>query len=207
MSRRTADMMDSELQLRLANRTDVTATMRSQFLNDAYRKIANEFRHAELEGYAAETLTAAESSLTPVAVDIDYPILVKDLTNSIPLHQRDMDEIQSGVIPSGNPSSYYWWGNVFYFDGAPTANLSIGLWYKKLVGELHAGHGAGTSALREVFDPLIIAYAAIIGLQTVRDLAEAQIQEVQANNYIADHKLAPLMAKLNDRRSGIRVRF
>jgi len=196
--------MDAELLLRIANRTDITAGMRGFFLNDAYLKVANEFDHAELQGLVSETVTVGNSSLTPTVTDIWWPDLVKDVTNAKLLTVADKEQIVGVVLPNGPPSRFYWYGEVFYLDSRPLVNTSIGIWYVKHPVELVSGVA---SVLDPIFDPLIVMFAAQLAFETGRDFAEAHIQEVTANNYVARQRLPLREAKKNDYRTGIRVRM
>ena len=211
MSRRTIADMDAELLLRTANRTDITTTMRAFFLNDAYLKIANEFVHSQLQGLTTLTLLAAASSASPTVTDVWWPDLVKDSTHETLLDPEDKERIVNAALQSGNPSRFYWYGDVFYFDRKPVADTTIQVWYTKKPADIafiSHDHMIGTeeSVLDEIFDPLIIMNAAQLAFETCREFAEAHIQEVVANNYVARQKLPLRQAKLNDHRTGIRLR-
>jgi hypothetical protein len=203
MARRTFADMDAELLLRLANRTDVTSAMREQFINDSYLRIANEFDHKELQVTASETLLAAASSLTPVASDIWWIDFVKDTTNGKDIQFTDVEDVEQYLVSTGNPNKFYWHGGVMYFDAAPASNLALKLWYTKKPTRLS---GTDNSALDEVFDPVIVMFAQALGFQTVRDMRESHIAEVQANNYVARMRLPRRQVKLNDNRAGLQVR-
>lgn len=197
--------MDAELLLRTANRSDITAGMRLQFINDAYMRVANEFDHRELQGFATEAVSATVQSHTPiVATDIWWPDLVRNATSSWLMDFEDRERIYGAALTTGQPRKYAWYGGVFYFDTITDVATSVQIWYTKQPAELS---GTTTSVLNRIFDPLIVMFAAQIAFETVRDFAEAHIQEVTANNYVARQRLPLREAKKNDHRTGIRLRM
>jgi hypothetical protein len=204
VSRRTFADMCAEVLTRTANRTDITEAQRMQFVTDGYLSVANEFWHTQLQGYTTAVISAATDSGTPVATDLWWPELVKDLTSGRILVPGQKDQIESGTKPAGDPSKYYWWGNAFYLNAKPTTEHTLGLWYYKEPAEPDS---TDVSVLDRIFDPVIVMTAAILALQSVRDFAEAHIQEVQLQNYLAHKNLPYHRAKLDDKSSGIRVRI
>ena len=206
MARRVLADFDAELLLRLGNRTDITSTQRAFFLDDAYRRIANEFKHPELEATTTGTLAIAADTFTVSATDLWWPVLLKNTTGSYNLDVGGMELIENQSKPTGNyPRKYYWWGqSTFYVEQKPDTAQSMKLWYIKSVTELSAG---GSPVIDRMFDPLLVMIAAKIGFETVRDFQEAVIQEVAANNYISEMKLPRYEANKADHNTGIRMRI
>jgi hypothetical protein len=196
--------MDAELLLRTANRTDITAGMRGFFLNDAYLKIANEFEHRELQGLTTFVVPAGASSASATVTNIWWPDLVRNVTDGVLLAPEDKEKIVGAALASGPPARFYWYGNLFYVDRLPTVDTTLQVWYT--IQPVDLG-GTDLSVLGQIFDVLIVMTAAQIAFETVRDFAEAHIQEVTASNYVSRQKLPLRQLKLNDHRTGIRVRM
>jgi len=196
--------MDTEVHLRCANRTDITSAMRENFINDAYYSIANEFAHVELESYGTGTVAIGADTVTLVDVTAFWwEVLLKNITSGKIMDRDDKWRIESGTKSSGSPQRYHYWNSTFYVDKKPTAIESIGIWYVKKPTNLN---GTQSSVLNEVFDPAIVMLAASFGLAAVRDFAEANIQEVQYQNYISGKRLTKWEARKVDHRLGIQVR-
>lgn len=202
MARRVLADFDAELTLRLANRSDITSTQRGFFLQDAYKSICNRFVHKELQATTTGTITAATDYWTPSATDIWWPEMLRNVTDGYLIDIDDKENIENATKQSGQPHRFYWFGGTFYFEAKPTVNTSVKLWYVMNPIEFTV-----SPLIDQIFDSAIIMLAAVIGLNTVRDFAEAHIQDVQYNNYVTEHKLPLRQAKLIDHRTGLKVRF
>lgn len=205
MARRVLADFDAEILLRLANRKDITATQRAQFFHDAYLLVASEFPHPELQGVGTETLTANTSTLAPSSItDLWWPQIVRDETNDRLIDSIEMQKMLAKRVSTGVPTEYYWWGNVFNFDKAPSTNLTLKIWYKKRPEELTAGQ---SPVIGREFDLLIIMRAALIGHETVGNQHMATIQASEYNRYAQHLGLPTLEEAKNDRRKQMQVRL
>lgn len=206
MARRDFSACDTELDIRLAKRTDITSTMRGYFLNDALRAVAVSFKHPELQITGTGTLSSGTDSFTITisgSAELWWPSLVRDNTVERTLKLGEMDQIEDRTKPSSNPYKYYWWGNVFYTDAKPTASHTMKVWGIRQIVEW----SSGSAPMNQVYDPLIIMTAAYVGLTTVRDYEEAERQLQQMKRYVAEFKLPVNEATKDDRSTGIQVRF
>lgn len=202
MARRVLADFDSELLLRLANRTDVTETQRGFFLQDGYRWICNAWEHKELQGTVLQTLDAGEDSITLDSTAWN-PVFVRNLTGDYPLNPADLDEIEEIAHPdSDHPSKYCWWGGDLVFDTTAITAQSLRIRTKATVEDF-----VTSPVIDQLFDVAIIMVAAIIGFETVRDFDEAAKQKIQFENWMKEVKLPILQEKLNDYRTGIQVRM
>lgn len=205
MARRVLADFDAELLLRLGNRTDITSTQRAQFIDDAYRLVALMFVHPELQGKGQETLADASFSLTPSTLtDIWWPEFVQDDSTGRPIDMKDKEEIEAHARSSGQVTEYYWWNNVFYFDRTQAGALTLNIWYKKTVTQLTTGQ---SPVFNQIYDPLVIMWAAKIGHETVGNQKMADVQEAQFKGYAQTMRLPVWEAKKNDRRKGFVVRY
>lgn len=205
MARRVLADFDAELLLRLANRTDITATQRAFFIDDAYRWICDAFEHAELQTQETATLSSAASSFAVGASDrLWHPVHVYDNTNGKILVPEDLDRIRQGALRSAKPSRYCYWGGEFLVDVLANANTTIHVFGKNYPAELAGG---GSPVIDRLFDAAIIMIAAMIGFQTVRDFTEAHIQWASFENWTKDMKLPVHQEKLNDLQTGVHVRI
>jgi hypothetical protein len=204
MARRTYAEFDSELQLRLSNRTDITQAMRQHFLNDALRQVSDEFEHPELQAVALETLVKDTAMFTPIATDIDFPTLMWSVTQKRPVDYKSKEELETKDRTAKGPvTEYSWWNNKFFFDRTVDKDNVLRIWYKRLVPEITAG----PPAIRERFDMAVIIRAAKLGYEAVGNLEQAHIQDTLFNNYMSEVKIPADEARKNDRRQGFRVRF
>lgn len=203
MARRTFERVDANLAIRLGNRSDVTATMRGEWINDALLKCANEYEHPEMEGVGNETLTATTDVITPsVNTDIWWPVMVKDLTTGRVLRPGDKERIENVLTKApGTPTQFYWWANTFYFNTIPTSNLTIRIWYRKLPVEWTTG----VAVLAKVYDIILELYAAENAFNFLREFDKAELAAREAKAYAADMKLPKHQASLNDYRNSLRA--
>jgi hypothetical protein len=205
MARRTYLDIDAELLLRMANRSDVTSTMRGHFIKDAYLSVAMLFKHKELQLIANESVSQGFDSWTPLATDVWFPTLMRNVTDGYIIRLDSQVRVERAQTkPTSRPYTYYWYGGVFTHEAFADTTKVIKLWYKRKPIDFS---GTQSSELDEMFDQFIIMDAARIGFETVRDFDEAakQLGMFKAE---AQAKDVPLeMAKLNDYRQGFRVRF
>src|SRR5690606_12211563 len=154
MARRVLADFDAEILLRLANRKDITATQRAQFFHDAYLLVASELPHPELQGTGTEILNANTSTLAPSSIpDLWWPQIVRDGTNASLIDVIEMRTMLAKRVSTGNPTKYYGWSNAVNYDKAPSTNLTLKIWYKKIPEELTAGQ---SPVIGREFDLLII---------------------------------------------------
>lgn len=205
MARRTYTDIDTELLMRLAKRTDVTADMRSHFIKDALLNIAALFKHKELQLVTNETILIGASSWSPVATDVWFPTMLKNTTDGYIIRQESQVRVERAQTkPISRPYTYYWYGGVFYHESLADTQKAVELWYKRRPVDFS---GSASSELDEMFDIFIIMDAARIGFETVRNFAEAE-KQLGLFRAEAERKQVPLeQAKLNDYRQGFRVRF
>jgi hypothetical protein len=202
MARRVYADFDSQLHVRLAKRTDISAADREQLLNDAIIGIGNEFAHPELEGTFTATVSLGSQTVTPAETDISYISFLKRTDTGREIEHKSKEEIERRDIDTGSISEYYWWGGVITFNFLADAATAIKGWYKKLP----ARFTTGSPVLRELYDPLIIMRAAKLGWESIGNLKKAHEQEVLFNNYIKEFKIPSHEAEKNDSRKGIQVR-
>lgn len=204
MARRTFAEMQTLIQTtRIGNRSDVTATMVEQWLNDALLRVANEFLHVQLEGEATETLDEGTDRITPLATDIWWPDAVKNDTDGRFINLDDKHHIDhQRVKRTAPPTRYYWWSGKFVFDTLANSDKTIRLYYVIKP----AYWTAGNIVLDSIFDGVVEDYATIKALQTLRDYKAAHLVEVQTNNWLSNQNLPKREAKLDDYRQGVQVR-
>lgn len=206
MARRTYNDIDAELLLRLANRTDITAQMRGNFIKDAYLNIAMMFVHKEIQKTtASEVIALGSDNLTPAATDLWFPTALRSVTDGYIIRQDDQNRVERAQTkPTSRPYTYYWYGGVFYFECFADTQKTLKIWYKRKPIDFS---GTTSSELDELFDPFIIMEAARIGFETVRDFDEAEKQEGLFRAEITRKKVPMDQAKLNDYKQGFRVRL
>ena len=204
MSRRVLADIDTEVLLRIANRTDITSTIRAHLIDDAYRWTALTFEHPQNEETTTGTITAATDVLTPVATDVWVPVLVKDTTNNKNLVMGDKYVIEEGSKMTGNPTKWFWWEGVLYIDRKPSADTACKIWYLKTLVEIASGE---SSIFDRAFDPIIIMKAAELGLSTVRDFKEAHVLSVEIDNYTSQWSLPKRKVRHSTERAGFRPRM
>jgi hypothetical protein len=203
VARRTLADIDNEVKARMSNRTDISSTQRGFFIQDAYFAIANYFDHVQLQGLGDETLNDAADTLTPATLtDIWYPEILRNVTDGRPIVVDSKDNVER-IFPksSGPPYKFYWWAGTFVFDTLANGAKTIRVWYKKKPVEFTT-----TSVLDQIFDPLIIIEAARIGLDSVNDYDESARLMRSFDEYVIRRKLPVHQARLNDYRTGFRVR-
>ena len=203
MARRVYADFDAELELRLANRSDVTSTMRGFFLNDAYQRIVNQFPHPEFQKTETGTVALAASSYSFTATDVFYPEFVKDTTNQRVVDYQSLMKIESQRQVSGPITEYYFFANTLYFDRTADAATAIKIWYKGFPAQWTTG----SPAFNPIFDVCLPMLAAKIGYETIGNQQAAHIQETEYNNYTSAMLFAPAQATKNDRRQSIKVRM
>lgn len=206
MARRVLADIDAEVLQRLGNRTDITATQRGFFIQDAYLLIAKGFAHKELQGSTTDTIAQGDDTLTPVVTDLWWPTQIKDTTNGVIIRPEDIeviDGIQTKV--SGAPRSFYWWGGVFTFDTLANEDIDVSVKYHVKPVEITSGQ---SSTLDQIYDQLIILKAAQVGLETARDFEGATEIAKLYRAYIQEHGLIPVYEeKKNDYRNTVKVRM
>jgi hypothetical protein len=195
--------MDSELLLRLGNRTDVTASMRGHFIDDAYRRVAYDYDHKQLDE-TVDLYIPSGDDRQPQPDDMWFPVQLKNLITGRLIRPTDKDWIDSMQKASGDPHQFYWWKDEFVFDTYARVDMHTQLKYKKNPVALEAGD---VSVLDELYDMLIILKAAQIGFETVRDWEAAKSLAGLYSKYEVDNGLMPVdKEKLNTWQSRIKVR-
>lgn len=203
MARRTFSECDAELLLRFANRTDITSTMRAHFLNDALLAVALEYVHPEIEQTISPFLAANNDTMAEPITDLWWIEHVQDTDNDKPIYFDDKANLLRRIHRPGNPSYYVRQKNDLIFDAKPTVDLNMKVYYVKRPAEWTSG----SPVLDQVFDPVLIMKAAIIGYQTVRDFTEAHVVDVEMGNYVSQWKLPKREMRKNDTNAGIHVRM
>lgn len=205
MARRARADFDAELLLRLANRTDITSTQRGFFLDDAYLKICNLFRHVQLQAISAtETLLINQDNWTPSVSDFWYPTALRNVTDGYIIRPDSLQRVERAVTkPTAPPYTYYWYGGVMYHESFANTQKTIKVWYKKIP----PAWSTGSPVFDQIFDKLIVPYAAEIGFETVRDFDNAEREARLATKHATENKLPLDDAKLDDYRTGWKMRF
>jgi hypothetical protein len=203
MARRAFSDFDSELMLRMANRTDITSGIRAFLLNDALQHVANQYEHKELQASGLGTLTIGTDNFVISATDVWWPEVVQNNTVSQRLRPGDKDQMEAIEKRSGRPFKYYWWNGTFYVDCLSDATYDMKVWYVRQLAEWTTGE----APLDRVYDQLVLMWAAKMGFETVRDFTEAQLLGMQIGMYMAQMKLPVRRAKLDDRLTGLKVRL
>jgi hypothetical protein len=201
--RRTYEDFDTQLTLRLANRSDITAAMREQLLNDALMHVALMYEHPELEGTSTGTQAIGAESFTVAATDVLWPEYLRNTTNGYAMRLEGKDTIESMTKRSGIPRRYHWWGNTFFTDTLPTVATSYKLFYVKTPSRFDAGE---TCPIGEQYDMRVLMWAQKFGLESVRDLVEADALGKQIGMFVARMNLPVRKSKMNNYQSRIRVR-
>jgi hypothetical protein len=210
MARRVYNDIDAEVLLRLANRTDITATQRNFFIRDGYLDVCAMFRHVQLQGISpAEVCAINTDNFTPVNVtDFWFPTALRNVTDGYIIRQEALERVEYlQTKPTSRPYTFHWYGGAIYFESLCEANKTIKVWYKKIPSMAPLVAGGGSIAIDELFDPLVIMRAAKIGFETTRDLDNAEKEQALFANYAKEKKLPLEQARLNDYRTGWRVRF
>lgn len=203
MARRTLAEIDAEVLLRLANRTDITSSQRSQFIDDAYRWVCKEYVHPEIEAETTGSLAIGADVIIPVADDIWWIEVVQNSTTGKVLDVGDKDVIEDRLKTSGDPTKWYWWSRRVRTDRKPTAITPYAIWYIKSVAELTTGQ---SPVIDRLFDIVIIMKAAQIGLSTVRDFKESAMLNSEIDRYVQKEGLPKREANKVMTGAGIRPR-
>jgi hypothetical protein len=200
MARRTFERIDANLMLRCGNRTDVTAIMRAEWINDALLRCANEYEHPEMEGIGIETLVAGNDNVVPTVIkDLWWPVMAKNAVSGTILRPYDRERLEQGQTkPSGPPARFYWWNNTFYFDSVPTVDNAIKIWYRRLPAEWTTG----VSVLAKIYDLILELYSSENALNFLREFDKAELAAREAKAYIVDMNLPKRAEKLNDYKTG-----
>lgn len=203
MARRTYTRIDANLVLRTGNRTDVTSTMRGEWINDALLKCANEYEHPEMEGVGTEVLALGSDVVTPsVITDLWWPVSVKNVTSGRIVTPGDKERIENQITKrSGSPAKFYWWNNKFYFDVLASAATGVKIWYRKMPAEWTTGE----AVLAKIYDIILELYAAENAFNFLREFDKAELCAREAKAYSADMNLPTRSAKLNDYKNGFRA--
>jgi hypothetical protein len=202
MARRIYADIDEEVNIRLARSSNVTATQRGFFINDALRMIVNEFPHPEYDRFYTDSIAQSNDSMTPTATDLWWPRLMRDTTNNRPIDASDLDKIESIRKVTGYITQYYWFNNVFYFDRYAQATTAVKIWYKRTVAEFTSG----SPEFNQIYDELLVMRAAQIGYSSIGDQSNAAVQKAEGDAYVQWMRLPALEEKKNDRRKGVVVR-
>lgn len=206
MARRTRNDFDAELLLRIANRTDITATQRGFFLDDSYLKVCNMFKHVQLQAVSTtETLLIGTDNFTPAVTDLWYPTFVRNSTDGYPIRLAAQDQIErQQTKPTTRPYMYYWYGGALIFEALADTAKTIKLWYKK---KPPTWNPTASPTIDQIFDKLIGIYAASSAFEAVREFEKMIAEEKVATKYAQEQRLPLEQAKLNDYRQGFRVRL
>ncbi len=203
MARRTFDGFDDELEIRLANRTDITSAIRAQLLNDAMFKVGIMYEHTELQKQASITQLITTDSFDVTDSDLWWVELVRNTTDNRVLTLGDMDKIESIAKRTAPPSRYYTRGrNTIYTDTIVNTAKTMKVYYVKKPAQWSSGE----APYDETFDMLILMWANKFGLETVRDLEAADALGKQIGMYVSGMKLPLRKQQLNDINSGLQVR-
>jgi hypothetical protein len=200
MARRTFERIDANLSLRIGNRTDVSSTMRAEWINDALLRCSNEYEHPEMEGIVVETLVRGTDFIVPVvATDLWWPVMVKNNVSGTICRPADRERLEQGILKiEGPPARFYWWNNTFYFDALANADIPIKIWYRRLPAEWTTG----VSVLAKAYDVILELYAAENALNFLREYDKAELSAREVKTYLMDMNLPKRSEKLNDYKTG-----
>lgn len=203
MARRTFTDADSELLLRLGNRSDATSALREQWLNDAHFKVGKQYEHREIQATENLSLLIATDSVAMPA-DIWWPDWLFNTTDSKPVHDGDRDLIETMTKRTAPPNRFYTWGTSFFFDTLADTGKTIRLYY---IAKPARWSGTDNLPYDEVYDQIVMLWATKISLVALRDLEEADAIGKEIGMYVAQNKLPTREQKKNDQNTGIQVRF
>jgi hypothetical protein len=200
MARRTYERIDANLQQRTGNRSDITAEMRREWINDALLRCANEYEHPEMEGIGVETLAPGLDYIVPSVIkDLWWPVMVKNALSGTICRPADRERLEQGISKSvGPPARFYWWNNTFYFDAVAKDPNPIRIWYRRLPAEWTTGE----CVLAKTYDVILELYAAENALNFLREYDKAELSAREVKTYLMDMNLPKRSEKLNDYKTG-----
>jgi hypothetical protein len=202
MARRVFADFDTELALRLANRSDITSAIRGFLLNDAMFKIGIMYEHSQLQASATPTQLISTDSFSIAAGDLWWVEWMRNTTDGRPVTLGDMDKIESMAKRTGPPQQYYTRGSTIVTDTiVDTAKV-----HKVMYVAKPAQWSAGAAPYDEQFDMLILMWAAKFGMESVRDFETADAMGKQIGMAVAGMKLPVRKQQLNDYNSRLMVR-
>jgi len=202
MARRDLEAFDTELNIALGKRTDITAAIRNFNIDQAYYHVANAIRHPELETTASPTLTA-DTDLVALESDFWFPELVFNDTDDRQILPSSIPVTEIRTKPSGDPATYTRWGSSLYFDKKPTTNKTIKIWYTKRPAELTTGQN---SVLDVLYDQIILLFAIKFSFESIRDFDQAAKIQQGIDKQASELKTPWRMTKTEDSKRTIRVR-
>lgn len=202
MARRTFDEFDDELEIRLANRTDITSTMRGFFLNDAMFKIGKHYEHTQLQKRDDASQLISTDSFEITDGDLWWILNIVNTTDNKQMTPGDYDKLEVRSKRTAPPQQYYTYGSTIYTDTiADTAKTHDVMYVRK-----PAQWSSGEAPYDEDFDPLILMWAHRIGLQTVREFEGADAIGKEIGLYVSGMKFPIWKQRLNDREARLQVR-
>lgn len=203
MARRDYAAFDAELLVRLANRTDITSTMRGYLLNDAMFKIGIMYEHTQLQKRADITQTINTDTFDVTDSDLWWIEHIRNTTDNRPVTLGDMQKLESVTKRTGPPTQYYTRGaNTVYTDTLADAAKTMRVFYVKKPAQW----ASGNAPYDEQFDILILMWAHKLGLETVRDMEAADTLGKQIGMTVAGMHLPLRKQQMNDWSTGINVR-
>jgi hypothetical protein len=204
MARRVFSDFDTELTLRLANRTDITSAMRAFFLNDAQFKLGVMYEHAQLQETTSETLLIAEDTLDVSGDDLWWVENLQNVTDNRPITMGNWKKMESVSKRTGPPMQYYQRGaNSLFFDTLADTAKTIKVFYVKKPAQWSTGE----AVFDEQYDVLLLMWAQKLAMETVRDMDTADAIGKQIGMYVSQMDLPLRKQQLNDRDTGVHVRF
>jgi hypothetical protein len=202
MARRVFSEFDDELEVRLANRTDITSAMRAFLLNDAMFKIGKHYVHTQLQKVDDATQLITTDSFTLDDGDLWWVEHIRNTTDNRPLSLGDMDKIEAIAKRTAPPQQYYTRGSTIYTDTISNTAKTHKVFYVKKPAQWSSGE----APYDEDFDMLIIMWAHKLGHETVRDFEAADAVGKQIGMYVSGMKFPIWKQQMNDINSRLTVR-
>lgn len=202
MSRRTFTNFDTELSLRLANRTDITSAIRGFLLNDAMFKLGKHYEHSQLQVYEDETQLISTDYFDITAANLWWVEWIRNTTDNRPVTIGDLNKLEALAKRTGPPFQYHCRGSRIFTDTIADTAKTMRVFYIKKPAQWSAGE----APFDEDFDMLILLWAHKLGLESVRDFEAADAVGKQIGMYVSGMKFSVRQQKLNDENAGMRVR-
>jgi hypothetical protein len=153
------------------------------WINSCYLDLVTTGKFPELERFApipcptldmtisfATTAHDEDYLLTTIATDFMFPISLRDLTNNMPLRQRDVrwyDRNKS--LTEGKPRVYINYGGYILLDPTPDANYTIRMRYRKKVDTVALVNPADVPVIGAQWHEALVLGASYRGFRSLGD--------------------------------------
>jgi hypothetical protein len=205
MARRTLNDFDAELLVRLANRSDITAAMRSFLLNDAMFKVGIMYEHSQLQKTTVEPQLISTDTFDIADGDLWWVEHMWNMTDNRTVTLGDMDKIEAMVKRTAPPMQYFTRASSIFLDSISNTAKQHKVFYVKKPAQWSVA--TAPAPYDEQYDQLLLMWAAKMGMETVRDFEAADLIGKQIGMYVSGMKLPVRKQQLNDINSRMPVRF